>query len=104
MTGGACAVIAGLTPIVVLSELVSIGTLAAFTLVSIGVLVLRRRLPDAPRPFRVPFAPWIPAAAAVVSVLLMVGLPRATWERLLIWLAVGLVIHGTRVLRRRARS
>ena len=95
--------IAGLTPIVVLSELVSIGTLAAFTLVSIGVLVLRRRLPNAPRPFRVPFAPWIPLAAALVSVLLMARLPRATWERLLIWLALGLVIHGARVMRRRSR-
>jgi len=100
LTGGACAIVAGLTPISVLGQLVSIGTLFAFALVSIGVLVLRRTRPDAPRPFRVPFVPWIPIAAALVSVALMLMLPAATWERLAIWMLIGL---GLRFARRRSR-
>jgi APA family basic amino acid/polyamine antiporter len=100
VTGGACALVAGLTPIGVLGQLVSIGTLFAFALVSVGVLVLRRRLPHAPRPFRVPWSPWIPLAAALVSVGLMLGLPRATWERLVIWMVLGLAIHAARRWRR----
>jgi APA family basic amino acid/polyamine antiporter len=96
VTGGACAIVAGLTPIGVLGQLVSIGTLFAFALVSVGVIVLRRKLPDAPRPFRVPLSPWIPLAAALVSVALMAGLPRATWERLGIWMAIGLAIYAVR--------
>src|SRR6185295_14838856 len=62
VTGGACAIVAGLTPIAVLGELVSIGTLFAFSLVSIGVLVLRRTQPALARPFRVPLVPWTPLA------------------------------------------
>jgi APA family basic amino acid/polyamine antiporter len=104
VTGGACAFVAGLTPIGVLGQLVSIGTLFAFALVSLGVLVLRMRLPAAPRPFRVPFSPWIPLAAALVSVALMAGLPWATWERLLAWMALGLVIHAVRRWRKRATT
>jgi APA family basic amino acid/polyamine antiporter len=101
VTGGACAIVAGLTPIGVLGQLVSIGTLFAFALVSVGVLVLRRKLPDAPRPFRVPLAPWIPLAAALVSVALMAGLPLATWERLGIWMALGVGIYAMRRARPR---
>jgi APA family basic amino acid/polyamine antiporter len=101
VTGGACAVVAGLTPIAVLGELVSIGTLFAFALVSIGVLVLRRTRPDAPRPFRAPFVPWIPIAAALVSLALMLVLPGATWMRLAIWMAIGLALYGLRRWRRR---
>jgi APA family basic amino acid/polyamine antiporter len=96
VTGGACAIVAGLTPIGVLGELVSIGTLFAFALVSVGVLVLRRTQPDAPRAFRVPLVPWIPIAAAVVSVALMLVLPLATWERLGIWMALGLALRFVR--------
>jgi APA family basic amino acid/polyamine antiporter len=101
VTGSACALVAGLTPIGVLGQLVSIGTLFAFALVSVGVLVLRKKRPDAPRPFRVPFTPWIPLAAALVSVALMTGLPIATWERLAIWMALGLTLYGLRAFRRK---
>jgi basic amino acid/polyamine antiporter, APA family len=104
VTGGACAIVAGLTPIGVLGQLVSIGTLFAFALVSLGVLVLRKKLPDAPRPFRVPFSPWIPLAAALVSVALMAGLPRATWERLFVWMLLGLAIYAAGKARRARRG
>ncbi len=94
MTGGIIALAAGLTPIGVLSQLVSIGTLLAFVLVCIGVIVLRRTAPDAPRPFRTPGVPAVPIAGAVICLAQMVGLPPATWERLVIWLALGLVVYA----------
>jgi APA family basic amino acid/polyamine antiporter len=74
-------------------ELTNIGTLFAFVLVAVGVLVLRIREPDRHRPFRTPFV-WFVAPAAVVSCgFLMFQLPWITWERFLIWLVVGLVIY-----------
>jgi APA family basic amino acid/polyamine antiporter len=94
VTGLAVAVAAGLTPVDVLGHLVSIGTLFAFAVVSIGVLVLRRTSPDLPRPFRVPFVPALPIASVVVCLALMASLPWETWERLFIWLAIGLVIYA----------
>src|SRR5262245_6842504 len=94
LTGGIIALAAGLTPIGVLSQLVSIGTLLAFVLVCIGVVVLRRTAPDAPRPFRTPGVPAVPIAGAAICLAQMVGLPLATWERLGIWLAVGLVAYS----------
>ena len=87
------ALVAALTPITALSQLVSIGTLFAFVLVSIGVIILRRIAPDVPRPFRTPGVPWVPIAGAIVCLAQMVGLPAATWERLFIWLFVGLAIY-----------
>jgi len=95
LTGTIIALVAALTPITALSQLVSIGTLFAFVLVCIGVIVLRRVSPDVPRPFRTPLVPWVPIAGAVICLAQMVGLPIATWERLFIWLAIGLVIYGT---------
>src|SRR5262245_30817773 len=94
LTGGIIALAAGLTPIGVLSQLVSIGTLLAFVLVCIGVVVLRRTAPDAPRPFRTPGVPAVPIAGAAICLAQMVGLALATWERLGIWLAVGLVAYS----------
>jgi basic amino acid/polyamine antiporter, APA family len=91
LTGTIIALIAGLTPIAVLGQLVSIGTLLAFVLVSVGVIILRRTVPDAPRPFRTPGVPFVPIAGAVICLAQMIGLPMATWERLVIWLAIGLV-------------
>ena len=93
LTGGIVALAAGLTPIGVLGQLVSIGTLLAFVLVCIGVIVLRRTAPDAQRPFRTPWVPFVPLAGAAICLAQMVGLPLATWERLVIWLAVGLVAY-----------
>jgi len=94
LTAVIIAAVAGLTPITVLSQLVSIGTLLAFVLVSLGVIVLRRVSPDVPRPFRTPGVPWVPIAGALICLAQMVGLPLATWERLLVWLVVGLIVYG----------
>jgi len=93
VTGAVVALASGFTPIAVLGELVSIGTLFAFVIVSLGVIVLRRTQPDLPRPFRTPLVPLVPILSAVVSVLLMASLPWPTWERLLIWMAVGVVLY-----------
>ena len=93
LTGSIIALVSMLTPIDLLAQLVSIGTLLAFVLVSIGVVILRRTLPDAPRPFQTPGVPWVPLAGAAICLAQMVGLPVATWERLLIWLLAGLVLY-----------
>jgi basic amino acid/polyamine antiporter, APA family len=104
LTAVIIAMVAGLTPITALSQLVSIGTLFAFVLVSIGVIVLRRTSPEVPRPFRTPGVPWVPIGGALVCLAQMVGLPLATWERLFIWLAIGLLIYVTYGMRRQVQS
>jgi len=104
--GAAVALTAGLFPLTVLAELVSIGTLLAFTMVCAGVLVLRRRAPELHRPFRVPFMPWIPLLGIAFCLYLMLGLPITTWLRLAGWLALGMVIYLTygRASARRVRE
>ena len=95
LVGIGVALVAGLTPINVVAEMTNIGTLAAFALVSVGVLILRRTQPDLQRPFRVPLVPFLPIVAAVASLLLIAGLPWITLVRFAVWLAVGLVVHFT---------
>jgi APA family basic amino acid/polyamine antiporter len=87
------AVVAGLTPVGVLEEMVNIGTLSAFVLVSVGVIVLRRTRPDLTRGFRVPWSPVLPAISAAICTYLMLNLTVETWLRFLIWLALGFVIY-----------
>lgn len=93
ITGVVAMIIAGLFPINVLSELVSIGTLLAFILVCAAVLVLRRTHPDIERPFRTPMVPFVPIAGIVICLMQMLPLPLPTWERLGAWLAIGLLIY-----------
>ena len=89
------AVFASTIPLDKLGEMTSIGTLLAFIIVCAGVLVLRSRRPDLPRPFRAPASPLTPILGIVISLAMMLGLPGETWLRLVIWLAVGLVIYFT---------
>ena len=91
--GVAVALIAGYTPIGKLEEMVNIGTLTAFTLVSIAVPVLRRDRPDLERPFRVPLSPWLPMLSALICVYLMVNLSLETWLRFLVWMALGFALY-----------
>ena len=94
VTGAFCALGGGLLPIDVLGELTSIGTLFAFVLVSVGVMILRLRRPDVERRFRVPFGPYvIPLLSAAVSTALMAVATVHTLVRLFVWMAIGLIIY-----------
>lgn len=93
ITGTIVAIMAGFVPISILGELVSIGTLFAFVIVAIGVMVMRKNAPELPRAFKVP-AVWIVAPlSAITSLILMASLPWDTWARLIIWMLIGLVIY-----------
>jgi len=87
---GSFAAIANINEVV---ELTNIGTLFAFVLVALGVIILRRTDPDRPRPFRTPLVPWVPLAAIVCCTYLMIELPWVTWVRFAMWLAVGLIFY-----------
>lgn len=93
ITGIACAVIGGLFPLNLLGELISIGTLLAFTLVCAGVLMLRRTEPAAPRSFRTPWVPFVPLLGMTVCVVQMFSLPAITWVNLTVWLALGFAVY-----------
>ena len=87
-------VLATFVPLGTLADLVSIGTLFAFLLVSVAVVVLRRTRPDLERPFRVPLSPGLPLVAALACLYLMLNLSIETWLRFLAWLALGMVVYG----------
>ncbi|WP_421742516.1 amino acid permease [Cellulomonas sp.] len=87
------AIIAGLSEVELLEEMINIGTLSAFVLVSFGIPILRKRRPDLTRGFRVPWSPALPIIAGVACLWLMVNLTTLTWLRFLAWLAVGVVIY-----------
>jgi len=93
LTGLVCALLAGFYDVSTLGHLVSIGTLLAFAIVCGGVWYLRVKEPDRPRPFRTPLVPLVPILGILVCVFLMSRLPVEAWERLVVWLVVGLAIY-----------
>ena len=94
VTGLVMAVIAGTTPISVLGELVSMGTLFTFVIVCGGVIIMRRKRPDLPRPFRTPWSPVVPLLGMATCAYLMSSLPAGTWVLLVAWMTGGLVIYA----------
>jgi basic amino acid/polyamine antiporter, APA family len=99
ITGVVVALLAGFVPLSTLAELVNIGTLFAFVLVSIGVIILRRTRPDLPRAFRVPFVPVLPILSTLACLYLMLNLPGETWLRFVVWMVIGVAlyfVHGRR--------
>jgi len=93
IVGVLVALAASVFPMDKLEEMVNIGTLFAFVLVSAGVVVLRRTRPDLPRGFRAPWVPALPIAAIVACVWLMLNLTGLTWIRFVVWMAVGIVVY-----------
>jgi basic amino acid/polyamine antiporter, APA family len=93
VTGIIAAFFAGVLPIDIVGELVSIGTLLAFVIVCAGVIMLRRTQPDAPRPFRCPGVPTVPILGIITCLGQMAGLPLDTWIRLVVWMAIGMAIY-----------
>ncbi|HEY4650198.1 MAG TPA: amino acid permease [Pontibacter sp.] len=93
ITGVIAAAIAGVFPIGLLGELVSIGTLLAFIIVCAGIIMLRRTSPDLKRPFRTPFVPLVPILGILICGYMMINLGFDTWMRLIIWMAIGIAIY-----------
>ncbi|KUP97383.1 amino acid permease [Thermobifida cellulosilytica] len=100
LTTAVVALLAGLVPIGALEEMVNIGTLFAFVVVSVGVVVLRRTRPDLPRAFRVPWVPVLPLLAALACLWLMLNLTALTWIRFAVWMALGVTVYFCYGMRR----
>jgi APA family basic amino acid/polyamine antiporter len=83
----------GFLPISKLGEMTSIGTLLAFVIVCIGVVIMRKTNPNAPRPYRTPLVPLVPILGVLVCFAMMASLDLLTWIRLFVWLAIGLSIY-----------
>jgi basic amino acid/polyamine antiporter, APA family len=94
VTGVVAALFAGFFPLDVLADLISIGILLAFAVVCLGVLIMRKKRPDAPRPFRVPWAPFTCVLGTVVCLSMTLALPNAVWVRLVLWTALGMAIYA----------
>lgn len=86
-------IFAGFVPIKDLGHMVSIGTLFAFSLVCLGILIMRKKMPDAVRSFKVPLVPFVPIAGIAVCFYLMYSLPSESWLRLIVWMAIGVSIY-----------
>jgi APA family basic amino acid/polyamine antiporter len=93
LLGVVIAVVAGFTSLSELAELVNIGTLFAFVVVAVSVVILRRTRPDLPRAFRTPWVPAIPVLSVCASLWLMLNLPAETWLRFAIWMVIGFVVY-----------
>ncbi|RYU82407.1 amino acid permease [Hymenobacter persicinus] len=93
LLGAFISLFAGFVPIKVVGEMTSIGTLLAFVMVCLGILIMRKKEPNAPRGFRTPWVPVVPILGILTCVLMMVSLPEETWWRLAVWLAIGLAIY-----------
>jgi len=100
MLGIAISFLAALIPLSEIVKLVNIGTLFAFVLVNIGVIILRRTRPDLPRSYKVPFSPWFPLLGIAFAFYLMIDLPPETWIRFVVWLAIGVAIYAVYGFRR----
>ncbi len=93
LIGMGVALMAAFVPIEIIAQLANIGTLTAFVVVAVAVLVLRKTNPDARRPFKVPFSPFLPLLSLVLSLYLIINLPPLTWVRFIVWMIIGIAVY-----------